>query len=86
MHGGFDIPADSESVYFIDYGSAQILPAGPGSGIKVRDWKERRGKVDPRDGTDNVDPYAYDVFMVVYTICFLASVSDYPPTRTLCAN
>lgn len=81
MHGGFDIPADS--VYFIDYGSARILPAGPESGIKVRDWKERRGKVDPRDGTDNVDPYAYDVFMVVYTICFLASVSYCSPPRTL---
>lgn len=64
---GFNLPADV--IYFIDFGSARMLPAGPDSGIVVADWKKRpSGKSPPPEGTDAVDPYAYDVYMLNYTI------------------
>lgn len=62
--------------YFVDFGSARMLPAGPDSGIVVDDWKKRpSGKVPPPEGTDAVDPYGYDVYMLNYTIMTWSPVS-----------
>lgn len=64
-YGGFNIPADQ--IHFIDYGSARILPAGPGSGVKIYDYIEEGGKYRRTEATDVVDPYAYDIAALGYT-------------------
>lgn len=64
-YGGFDIPADQ--LYFIDYGSARILPAGPESGVRIYDYDEEGGKFIPTEDTDVMDPYAYDIYALGYT-------------------
>lgn len=71
---GFNLPADV--IYFIYFGFARMLPSGPDSGIVVADWKKRpSGKAPPPEGTDAVDPYAYDVYMLNYTIMTWSPVS-----------
>lgn len=65
-YGGFDIPAGQ--VYFIDYGSARILPSGPVSGVKIYDYDEEGGKFQPPESTDALDPYAYEIFALGYTL------------------
>lgn len=57
---GFNVPGDS--VFFIDFGSARILPSGPGTGVRINDWDVARGTIPPPEGTEALDPYAYDVF------------------------
>lgn len=57
---GFDVPGDS--AFFIDFGSARILPSGPGTGVRINDWDLARGTIPPPEGTEALDPYAYDVF------------------------
>lgn len=65
-YGGFHVPA--RGVYFIDFGSARVLPSGPGSGIVIHDWEEAGGKLPPPEGTGIVDPYAYDIFALGNTL------------------
>lgn len=48
-------------IFFIDFGSARILPAGPGSGVRIHDIREYGGKWEPSEGFDAVDPYSYDI-------------------------
>lgn len=64
-YGGFDIPVDR--VYFIDYGTARIMPSGPGSGARIYDYDEDGGKYTPTEATDAMDPYAYDILALGYT-------------------
>ncbi|OBZ65098.1 hypothetical protein A0H81_14901 [Grifola frondosa] len=47
--------------YFIDFGSAHLLPGGPGGGLVITDYKTYGGHYDPPESEDRVDPYAYDV-------------------------
>lgn len=57
---GFSVPGDS--VFFIDFGSARILPSGPGTGLRINDWDLGPGTISPPEGKEALDPYAYDVF------------------------
>lgn len=57
---GFNVPGDS--VFFIDFGSARILPSGPGTGVMINDWESGPGTTPPPEGKEVLDPYAYDVF------------------------
>lgn len=57
---GFNVPGDS--VFFIDFGAARILPSGPGTGVRINDWDMARGTMSPPESTEALDPYAYDIF------------------------
>ncbi|OBZ65102.1 Beta-hexosaminidase 2 [Grifola frondosa] len=54
--------------YFIDFGSAHLLPTGPGCGLVITDYKTAGGHYEPPEGEDSIDPYAYDVFAVGETV------------------
>lgn len=58
---GFDVPGDS--IYFIDFEATRILPSGPGSGVKIRDYEQKSAAPPhPPEGMGNLDPYAVDIF------------------------
>ncbi|EMD41403.1 hypothetical protein CERSUDRAFT_109991 [Gelatoporia subvermispora B] len=54
--------------YIIDFGSSRVLPKGPGEGLLVGDFFQYPGHFMPPEGTDAVDPYAYDVYSLGETI------------------
>ena len=71
--GGFDISAGA--IFYIDVGSTRVLPSGPGTGIRIRDFRYYGGKYMPPEGLDAVEPYAYDVFAMTQTFSYLTAVS-----------
>lgn len=62
-------------VYFIDFGSARLLPSEPGTGIHIYDWSDAGGHYDPPEGEDVVDPYAYDIYSLGRTLEEISDVS-----------
>ncbi|TCD67073.1 hypothetical protein EIP91_000586 [Steccherinum ochraceum] len=62
----FNIKADA--LYYIDFGAARRLPAGPGSGVTISDYKKHGGHYRPPEGVENLDPYAYDVYCLGETL------------------
>lgn len=81
--GDFDISAGA--MFYIDFGSTRVLPSGPGSGLRIHDFKFYGGKFMPPEGLDAVEPYAYDIFalsktFVMLTVCFnMANPSEHTP-------
>ncbi|TCD63753.1 hypothetical protein EIP91_004968 [Steccherinum ochraceum] len=73
----FNIEADA--LYYIDFGAARRLSAGPGSGVTISDYKKHGGHFRPPEGADNLDPYAYDVYCLgetLYVTCQSAEECD----------
>ena len=66
------------SVYFIDFGSARLLPSGPGTGVIIYDWAMNGGHYEPPEGRDAVDPYAYDIYSIGSAFKDMCSVSSGP--------
>ena len=64
------------SLYFIDFGSTRIFSSGPGSGVVIHDWKIAGGHVDPPEGSESVDPFAYDIYSLGETISSICLVSN----------
>ncbi|OCH88983.1 hypothetical protein OBBRIDRAFT_47167 [Obba rivulosa] len=70
-----NIPSDFPSFniirgryYLIDFGSSRSFPKGPGEGLLIDDWSAYPGHFDPPEGTEMVDPYAYDVYSLGETV------------------
>lgn len=60
------------SLYYIDFGAARQLSAGPGSGVTISDYRGWGGHYEPPEGVVDLDPYAYDVYCLgetLYNIC-----------------
>lgn len=70
---GFDIPAGA--IFYIDVGSTRLLQSGPGTGIRIHDFRFYGGKYMPPEGLDAVEPYAYDVFAMTQMFGYLTDVS-----------
>ncbi|TCD63754.1 hypothetical protein EIP91_004969 [Steccherinum ochraceum] len=80
-----DIEADA--LYYIDFGAARRLSAGPGSGVTISDYKKHGGHYRPPEGIENLDPYAYDVYCLgetLYNTCHRTlerkSAFTFPPS------
>lgn len=81
---GFDVPGDS--VFFIDFGSARILPSGRGTGLRINDWDIGPGTTPPPEGKEALDPYAYDVFALGTTLKGNIEVSPLLPSYDVAAE
>ena len=69
---GTAVPQDS--IFFIDFGAARILPGGPGSGVTISDFTSAPGTYPPPEGTDRLDPYAYDIYALGETLNWFVKV------------
>lgn len=49
-------------LYFIDYGSSRQMSSGPGCGAVIQDYTTMGGHHPPPEGSDNLDPYAFNIF------------------------
>ncbi|TCD63761.1 hypothetical protein EIP91_004976 [Steccherinum ochraceum] len=56
------------SLFYIDFGSARQLPAGPGSGVTLADGRVLGGHFKPPEGEEDLDPYAYDIYCLGGTL------------------
>ena len=70
--GSFNIPAGT--MFYIDLGSTRVLPSGPRSGVRIRDFRFHGGKFIPPEGLDAVEPYAYDIFALGKTFIRFTTV------------
>ena len=70
--GQFELP--EWTLYFIDFGSSRLLPAGPGTGVVINDYWSGAGRWDPPEGVDDLDPYTYDIFALGVTVDQLLDV------------
>ena len=71
-------PIPKDSIYFIDFGAARILPGGPGSGVTISDYGSAPGSYRPPEGTNNLDPYAYDIYALGETLFWFVKVRMCP--------
>ena len=60
--------AAPKSLYYIDFGSCRIFSSGPRTGVVIHDWVTAGGHVEPPEGEDNIDPFAYDIYSLGDTI------------------
>ncbi|TCD67072.1 hypothetical protein EIP91_000585 [Steccherinum ochraceum] len=77
---------DAHALYYIDFGAARRLSAGPGKGITISDYRKHGGHYRPPEGVEDLDPYAYDVYSLgetLYNTCRVAqerySDFSFPP-------
>lgn len=66
--GGFDVPAGA--LFFINVGSTRVLSSGPGTSVRIHDFKFYGGVYMPPEGLDVVEPYAYDIFAIAETFAY----------------
>lgn len=57
-------------MFYIDLGST----SGPGSGVRIRDFRFHGGKFIPPEGLDAFEPYAYDIFALGKTFISFTTV------------
>lgn len=62
--------------FYIDFGSSRHMPSGPESGAVIHDYKRMGGHFPPPEGTDALDPYAYDIYSMGATILDVCTVRD----------
>ncbi|OCH94230.1 hypothetical protein OBBRIDRAFT_789568 [Obba rivulosa] len=66
--------------YLIDFGSARSFSKGPGQGLLTGDFYSYPGHFVPPEGTDAVDPYAYDVYSLGKMIDHCCGYAVWKPT------
>ena len=44
------------------------MPSGPGNGAVIQDYETKGGHFPPPEGSDDLDPYAYDIYSLGQTI------------------
>lgn len=64
------------TLYLLDYGAVRMLPSGPNTSVKIHDFRDAPGKQKPSEGTEAVDPYAYDIYMLGHTLREILAVRN----------